>query len=142
MNQIERTLCIVKPDAMADNSGGQLLACLEEAGLRPIALKRVRLTRKEAEGFYHVHREQPFFASLTEFMSSGPVLVMVLEGENAITCLRDLMGPTNPAKAGEGTLRKRFGTNIERNAVHGSDSPTSAATEIIYFFSALDLSRS
>lgn len=142
MSQIERTLSIVKPDAMSHSHGGQILVCLEEAGLRPVALKRALLSRREAEVFYHVHRERSFFGSLTEFMSSGSVMVMVLEGENAIARLRDLMGPTDPAKAGEGTLRKRFGTNIERNAVHGSDSPASAASEIAYFFSGLDLARS
>ncbi len=142
MSHTERTLSIVKPDAMSHNHGGQIVASLEEAGLRPVALKRVRLSRREAEGFYHVHQERPFFGSLTEFMSSGSVMVMVLEGENAIARLRDLMGPTDPAKAGEGTLRKRFGTDIERNAVHGSDSPASAASEITYFFSGLELARS
>ncbi|MFB3093050.1 MAG: nucleoside-diphosphate kinase [Dehalococcoidia bacterium] len=138
---MERTLCIVKPDAISHNHGGQILAILEEAGLRPVALKRVRLSRQEAEGFYYVHRERPFFGSLIEFMSSGSVMMMVLEGENAVARLRDLMGPTDPANAGEGMLRKRFGTDIERNAVHGSDSLASAASEVAYFFSDLDLAR-
>jgi nucleoside-diphosphate kinase len=141
MSQIERTLGIIKPDAVASGRSGQILARLEKEGLRLVALKLVHLTRQEAEGFYHVHRQRPFFASLTEFMSSGPAVPMVLEGESAIQRLRDLMGATDPAKAAEGTVRKQFGTNIERNAIHGSDSASSAAFEISYFFRGMDLAR-
>ncbi|MEE9218053.1 MAG: nucleoside-diphosphate kinase [Acidobacteriota bacterium] len=142
MNHSERTLSIVKPDAIERGQGGQILSCLEEAGLHLVAMKRLHLSRREAESFYHVHRDEPFFSSLTRFMSSGPVIVLVLEGENAITRLRDLMGATDPAKAADETLRRKFGTSIERNAIHGSDSPASAASEIAYFFSGLDLARS
>jgi nucleoside-diphosphate kinase len=137
----ERTLSIVKPDAVERGAGGQIVARIESSGLRLVALKRIRLTPREAEGFYYVHRERPFFQSLTDFMSSGPVWPMVLEGDRAILSLRDLMGATDPAKAAEGTIRKQFGTNIERNAIHGSDSPASAAFEISYFFSGLELIR-
>jgi len=139
MSQIERTLSIIKPDAVATGRSGQVLARVEKEGLRLVALKLVHLTRQEAEGFYHVHRQRPFFGSLTGFMSSGPVVPMVLEGESAIQRLRDLMGATDPTKAAEGTVRKQFGTNIERNAIHGSDSASSAAFEISYFFSGMDL---
>jgi nucleoside-diphosphate kinase len=141
MSQSERTLSIIKPDAVATGHSGQILARLEKEGLRLVALKLVHLMRQEAEGFYHVHRQRPFFGSLTEFMSSGPVVPMVLEGESAIQRLRDLMGATDPARAAEGTVRKQFGTNIERNAIHGSDSASSAAFEISYFFSGMDLAR-
>jgi nucleoside-diphosphate kinase len=139
MSRIERTLSIVKPDAVARGKAGEIVARIEASGLRLVALRLLRLSRSEAEGFYHVHRARPFFGSLTTFMSSGPAAPMVLEGENAIQRLRDLMGATDPAKAAEGTIRRQFGTNIERNAVHGSDSSESAAFEIGYFFRGLEL---
>ena len=136
---VERTLSIIKPDATGANVTGRIVARLEAAGLRIIAQRRIRLTRPAAEGFYAEHRERPFFASLCEFMTSGPVVVQVLEGEDAIVRNREAMGATDPAAADAGTLRKDFGSSIERNAVHGSDSPASAVREIAYFFSALDI---
>jgi nucleoside-diphosphate kinase len=136
---MERTLVMVKPDAVRRNQVGEMLRRFETAGLTIRALKMVCLERREAEGFYQVHRGRPFFTSLTQFMSSGPTVAMVLEGEDAIVRVRKLMGATDPAKADPGTIRKDLATNIEQNAVHGSDSPESAAYEIPYFFSALDL---
>jgi nucleoside-diphosphate kinase len=135
----ERTLAIVKPDAVAKGVTGQILARLEAAGLRIVAARLVRLTLDTAGGFYAVHRERPFYRSLCEFMSQGPSLVMVLEGESAIQRWRDLMGATDPAKAAAGTIRRDFASSIEANAVHGSDSPESAAFEIPYFFSTLEI---
>jgi len=135
---IERTLAIIKPDSVGRNLAGAIIAQVEKAGLRIVALKMVRLTPKEAEGFYAVHRERPFFPSLTKFMSEGPIVPMVLEGEDAIRRLREVMGVTDPAKAAEGTIRKAHGTNIERNAIHGSDAPETARSEIGYFFNALE----
>ena len=137
MNQ--STLGIVKPDAVKAGSLGAILKRLEAGGLTVAGLKMVHLTREMAQGFYRVHRERPFFDSLTDFMSEGPCVVMVLKGENAIDRWRALMGATDPARAGEGTIRRDFGQNIERNAVHGSDSPESANFEIAYFFNALNL---
>ncbi|HSR71753.1 MAG TPA: nucleoside-diphosphate kinase [Kiloniellales bacterium] len=136
---IERSLSIIKPDATRRDITGQINACLEEAGLRIVAQKRLRLTRAQAEGFYAVHRERPFFDSLCAFMTSGPVVVQVLEGENAVARNREVMGATDPAKAAEGTIRKRFGESIEANSVHGSDSPENAAQEIAYFFSTIEI---
>jgi nucleoside-diphosphate kinase len=136
---MERTLVMVKPDAVTRNQVGEVLRRFEAAGLTIRALKMVRLDRREAEGFYQVHRGRPFFESLTRFMSSGPIVAMVLEGEDAIARVRKLMGATDPAKAEAGTMRKDLATNIEQNAVHGSDSPGSTAYEIPYFFSALEL---
>jgi nucleoside-diphosphate kinase len=136
---MERTLVMVKPDAVTRNQVGEVLRRFEAAGLTIRALKMVRLDRREAEGFYQVHRGRPFFESLTRFMSSGPIVAMVLEGEDAIARVRKLMGATDPAKAEAGTIRKDLAINIEQNAVHGSDSPGSAAYEIPYFFSALEL---
>ncbi len=136
---IEKTLAIIKPDAVEKRHVGQILAAIEEAGLAVRAMRMLHLTRQEAEGFYHVHRERPFFGELTEFMSRGPVVVLCLEGEGAIARWRELMGATNPAEAAEGTLRKRFGANIGENAVHGSDAPETAAFEVGYFFRGLDL---
>jgi nucleoside-diphosphate kinase len=130
----ERTLSIIKPDAVAKGVIGQIIECFTDNGLKIAALKMIHMSRREAEGFYAVHKERPFFASLTEFMISGPVVVMVLSGEKAITKNRELMGATNPAEAAAGTLRKRFATDIEKNAVHGSDAPETARTEISYFF--------
>jgi nucleoside-diphosphate kinase len=136
---VERTLAIVKPDAVARRLSGQIIQRIEEAELQIRATRRVHLSKQEAEGFYAVHRERPFFGSLTEFMSSGPVLVMVLEAPNAIKTWRALMGATDPAKAEAGTLRRQFGESIERNATHGSDGPETAAYEIGYFFAGIEL---
>jgi len=136
---IERTLAIIKPDVMQKNVLGQVLTAIEEADLRPVALKKWQFSRIQAEGFYAVHRERPFFGALTDFMTSGPVMLMVLEGENAITTWRGLLGATNPAEAAEGTLRRRFGTDIQRNGFHGSDAPETAAFEIDYLFGGFEL---
>jgi nucleoside-diphosphate kinase len=136
---IERTLSIIKPDATRRNLTGQINARLEAAGLRIVAQRRIRLSRAQAEAFYAVHRERPFFASLCAFMSSGPVVVQVLEGENAIEVNRDVMGATNPAQAASGTIRKDFAESIEANSVHGSDSPGTAAVEIAFFFAGVDI---
>ena len=131
---IERTLSIIKPDATRRNLTGRIIACFEEAGLRIIAQRRIRLSRERAEGFYAVHRERPFFDSLCGFMTSGPVVVQVLEGENAIALNREIMGATNPADAKAGTIRAEFAESLEANSVHGSDAPETAAFEIGYFF--------
>jgi nucleoside-diphosphate kinase len=136
---IERTLSIIKPDATRRNLTGKIVARFEEAGLRVIAQRRVRLTREQAEGFYKVHAERPFFDDLCRFMTSGPVVVQVLEGENAVARNREIMGATNPAKADKGTIRKDFAESIEANSVHGSDSPDSAQAEIRYFFSDVEI---
>ncbi len=136
---IEHTLSIVKPDAMKKNVIGEILRRFEEAGLRIVAAKMLSLSKVQAEGFYAVHRERPFFASLTAFMSAGPVFVSVLEGENAISKYREIMGPTDSTKAPEGTIRGDFGTDVEKNAVHGSDGPDTARWEIAYFFSEMEI---
>jgi nucleoside-diphosphate kinase len=136
---LERTLSIIKPDAVRKNLVGQILARFEAAGLRIIAARMMFLSRAEAEGFYAVHRGRPFFPDLVEFMSSGPVLVQVLEGDNAIAKNRELMGATDPKKAAKGTIRADFATSIDANAVHGSDSPETAQTEIAYFFPACEV---
>ena len=136
---IERTLAIIKPDATGRHQSGAILQRYEQAGLVPVAMKLVRLTKAQAEGFYYVHKQRPFFDSLCSFMSSGPIVVIALEGEHAIKRHRDLMGATDPAKAAEGSLRKAFGTHIEHNAVHGSDSSETAQFELAYFFNALEL---
>ena len=136
---IERTFSIIKPDAVAAGQAGEILAMIEKAGFRILALRMTSLTPKQAEGFYAVHRERPFFASLTEFMASGPAIVVVLEAPEAIKKWRTLMGATDPAKADTGTLRKEFAQSIERNATHGSDAPETAAFEIGYFFPGIDL---
>jgi len=130
----ERTLAIIKPDAVKKNVSGDIIGRYEQAGLKPVAAKLMHLSKREAEGFYAVHKARPFFDSLCTFMSSGPSLVLVLQGDNAIKKNRELMGATDPAKADSGTIRKAHGTNIEFNAVHGSDSPETAAFEIGYFF--------
>jgi nucleoside-diphosphate kinase len=135
----ERTLSILKPDALQTGVIGKILTRFEEAGLKPVALKMIHLTRKEAEGFYAVHRERPFFASLVESMTSGPVIVQVLEGENAVAKNREVMGATNPANAAPGTIRKLFARSIEANSVHGSDSAENAKGEIAYFFAQTEL---
>jgi nucleoside-diphosphate kinase len=139
MGQPERTLSIIKPDAVAAGTAGAILQRIEAAGLRIVALKMLHLSRELAAGFYAVHRERPFFDSLVRFMSSGPVVVSVLEGEDAIARYRRLMGATNPANAEAGTLRKDFATDVERNAVHGSDAAQTARIEIAYFFNALEI---
>ena len=131
---IERTLSIIKPDATRRNLTGAINARFEEGGLRIVAQRRIRLSRADAEGFYAVHKERPFFGSLCEFMTSGPVVVQVLEGEDAVARNREIMGATNPADAADGTIRKDFAESIEANSVHGSDSPENAATEIAFFF--------
>jgi nucleoside-diphosphate kinase len=135
----ERTLSILKPDALQSGVIGKILTRFEEAGLKPVALKMIHLTRKEAEGFYAVHRERPFFASLVEYMTSGPVIVQVLEGDNAVAKNREVMGATNPANAAPGTIRKLFARSIEANSVHGSDSAENAKGEIAYFFAQTEL---
>jgi nucleoside-diphosphate kinase len=136
---IERTLTIIKPDAVQAGHIGDAIKALEADRFRVVAARIVNLTQAEAEGFYAVHRARPFFTGLTNFMSSGPALVMVLEREDAIARLRELMGATDPAKAAPGTLRKLYAENIERNAIHGSDAPETAAFEISYFFPGIDL---
>jgi len=136
---IERTFSIIKPDATARNLTGAINAMIEGAGLRIIAQRRTRITREQAETFYAVHRERPFFRELVEFMISGPVVVQVLEGENAIARYREIMGATDPAKAAAGTIRKDFAASIEANAIHGSDAPETAAFEIGYFFPGIEL---
>ena len=136
---MERTLSIVKPDGVQKKLIGEVIKRFEANGLRVVALKMVSMDNKEAEGFYAVHRGKPFFESLTTFMSSGPSVVMVLEAEGAIAKTRELMGATDPKQAKEGTLRRQFATNIERNIVHGSDAPETAAIEIKYFFNALEV---
>ena len=135
----ERTFSIIKPDAVKGGQAGEILARLEKAGFQIVALRLRRLTRAEAEGFYHVHRERPFFSSLAAFMSSGPCLTMVLEGDNAIARLREVMGATDPAKAAPGTIRRDFASSIEANCIHGSDAPDTARFEIGFFFAGLDL---
>ena len=136
---IERTLSIIKPDATGNNLIGKIVARFEEEGLRIAAMRKVHLSKREAEGFYAVHAERPFFGELTDFMSSGPAVVIVLEGDNAITRNREIMGATNPAEAAEGTLRKLYANSIGENAVHGSDAPETAAVEISYFFRNTEL---
>ena len=136
---VERTLSIIKPDAVAKNVIGEILARFEKAGLKIIAAKMIHLSRSEAEGFYAVHRERPFFNALVEFMISGPVMVQVLEGEGAVLKNRELMGATNPKDAAAGTIRADFADSIDANAVHGSDSLENAANEIAYFFPATDV---
>jgi nucleoside-diphosphate kinase len=135
----ERTLSIVKPDAVQKNAIGDILRRFENAGLKITAAKMIALSKTEAQGFYAVHKERPFFNSLTTFMSSGPVLVSVLEGEEAIQTNRRIMGATDPAKAEAGTIRRDWGTDVEKNAVHGSDGPDTARWEIAYFFSELEI---
>lgn len=136
---LERTLSIVKPDAVAKNVIGEIYSRFEKAGLKIVAARMKHLDKQEAEGFYAVHRERPFFAALVEFMSSGPVMIQVLEGEDAIAKNRELMGATNPAEAAPGTIRADFAQSIDANAVHGSDAPETAATEIAYFFTESEI---
>jgi nucleoside-diphosphate kinase len=136
---MQRTLAIIKPDAVRQNKTGEILKRLEAEGFKIIGMKRIRLSENQAAAFYAVHKERPFYKSLIQFMSSGPVVPIALEGENAIERLRTLMGATDPAKAAEGTIRKDLATNVEQNAIHGSDSEASASTEIPFFFSSFDL---
>ena len=136
---VERTLSIIKPDAVAKNAIGQILARFEAAGLKVIAARMTQLSRAQAEGFYAVHRERPFFKDLVDFMISGPVMIQALEGENAIQKNRDLMGATDPKKADKGTIRADFAQSIDANAVHGSDAPETAQAEIAYFFPSLNI---
>jgi len=136
---VERTLSILKPDATARNLTGEINAMIEGAGLKIIAQKRIKLDNAKAEGFYAVHRERPFFKDLVKFMTSGPVVVQVLEGENAIVAYRGVMGATNPYNAAPNTIRRKFASNIEANSVHGSDSAENAATEIAYFFTDAEI---
>jgi len=136
---MERTFAIVKPDAIEKRLAGAILSRIEQVGFQIRAMRMVRLTKAEAEGFYAVHRGKPFFGSLTDYMSSGPVIVMVLEGPNAIQAWRELMGTTDPARAADGTLRRQYGSSIERNAAHGSDAADTAAYEIGYFFPGIEL---
>ena len=136
---MERTFAIIKPDAVRKGVAGRILARIEEAGFDVRGLRMIRMSKAEAEGFYYVHRERPFFAGLTDFMSSGPCVVMCLEAPDAIKKWRDLMGATDPAKAADGTLRKEFGASIDNNATHGSDAPETAAFELGYFFRGMEL---
>ncbi len=136
---LERTFSIVKPDATARNLTGAINATIEAAGLRIVAQRRIRMTEAQAKGFYAVHAGRPFYSDLVAFMTSGPVVVQVLEGENAIARYRDVMGATDPAEAADGTIRKSFAENIERNSVHGSDAPETAAAEIRFFFSDVEI---
>lgn len=136
---MERTLSIIKPDGVARGLIGDVVKRLEENGLTILAMKMIHMTKTQAEGFYAVHRERPFFGSLTDFMSSGPAVVMILEGENAIASYRELMGATNYKEAAEGTIRRDFATDIEKNVVHGSDAPETAAFEMGYFFNAFEI---
>lgn len=136
---MQRTFAVIKPDAFAAGHQGKIIAAIQESGLRVVALKTLHLSEAQAKGFYHVHAERPFFNDLVKFMTEGPIVAMVLEGDDAIKRWRDLMGPTNAAEAPKTSLRGQFGTNIERNATHGSDAPDTAAFEIGYFFSGLEL---
>jgi nucleoside-diphosphate kinase len=136
---VERTFSIIKPDAVAAGNAGKILAMLEEAGFKILALRMTKLTQDQAEGFYAVHREKSFFPSLVKFMTDGRIIVMALERENAIARLREVMGATNPANAAPGTVRKLFAESIERNCIHGSDAPETAAVELAYFFGSVEL---
>lgn len=135
---MERTLSIIKPDGVARNLIGEVIKRLEDSGMNIIAMKMIQMSKKQAEGFYAVHKDRPFFDSVTSFMSSGPAVVMVLEGDDIISRYRNLMGATNPAEAAQGSIREAFGTDIEKNVVHGSDAPETAAFEIGYFFNRFE----
>ncbi len=136
---VQRTFSIIKPDAVAAGKAGEILAAVQAAGFKVLALRMTRLTEAQAQGFYAVHREKPFFQGLVKFMTEGPIIVMALEREDAIAKLREVMGATNPANAAEGTIRKRFAANIERNCIHGSDAPETAEVELRFFFSTSEL---
>lgn len=135
----ERTFSAIKPDAVAAGQAGEILAMIQKAGFRILAMRMTRLSQSQARGFYAVHKEKPFFEGLVKFMTEGPIVVLALERENAIAGLREVMGATNPANAAEGTIRKRFAANIERNCIHGSDAPETAEQELCFFFSTADL---
>ena len=139
MAKQQRTFGIIKPDAVAAGSAGKILAKIEDSGLKVIAIKLMRLSESQAQGFYAVHKERPFFSDLVKFMTEGPVVAIIMEGDDAISRWRDLMGPTNSEEAPAGTIRGDFGTNIERNASHGSDAPETAKLEISYFFDAMEI---
>jgi nucleoside-diphosphate kinase len=141
MKTLQRTFTIVKPDAFEKGATGEIIAMIQKQGFRILGMKMLHINKNQAEGFYAVHASKPFFESLTNFMSSGPIVVMALEKENAIADLRELMGATDPAKAVEGTVRKKYGTNIERNAIHGSDADDTARFELSYFFSGYELAK-
>lgn len=136
---MELTLCLIKPDAVRRDLTGGILYMIEKAGLKVMAMKMIRLDKRQAEGFYHVHRERPFFGELTEYMASGPIVAVVLAGDNAIKRYRELMGATDPAQADDGTIRKVFALSKQENSVHGSDAPETAAFEISYFFNAMEM---
>ncbi len=136
---IQRTFAIIKPDAVKRELSGEVLAMIQSAGLKVVAMKMIHLSKGQAEGFYAVHKERPFFCSLTDYMSSGPVVCCILEGENAVARYRELMGATNPANAAEGTIRKKYAVSLEANSVHGSDAVETAAFEMKYFFSDLEV---
>jgi len=136
---MELTLCLIKPDAVKRNLVGGILFMIEKAGLKPVAMKMVKLDKRLAEGFYHVHQERPFFGELTEYMASGPIVAIVLAGDDAIKRYRELMGATDPAQAADGTIRKVYAVSKQENSVHGSDAPETAAFEISYFFNAMEL---
>jgi nucleoside-diphosphate kinase len=141
MSELQKTFSIIKPDAVASGKAGKILSLLEDNGFRVVALRMTKLSQSQAEGFYAVHRERPFFGSLVKFMTEGPVIVMALEREDAVKKLREVMGATNPANAAEGTVRKLYAESIERNAIHGSDAPETAAEELKYFFTTIELSQ-
>jgi nucleoside-diphosphate kinase len=141
MSALQKTFSIIKPDAVASGKAGKILSLLEENGCRIAGIRMTKLSQSQAEGFYAVHRERPFFASLVKFMTEGPVIVMALEREDAVKKLREVMGATNPANAAEGTVRKLYAESIERNAIHGSDAPETAAEELKYFFTTVELSQ-
>ena len=141
MSNLQRTFSIIKPDAVAAGNAGKILAHLEAAGFRIVGTRMLTMSQSVAEGFYAVHRERPFFPSLVKFMTEGPVIVLALEREDAIAKLREVMGATNPANAAEGTIRKLYAESIERNSIHGSDAPETAAVELAYFFRTVDLAK-
>jgi len=141
MSDLQKTFSIIKPDAVATGKAGRILSLLEDNGFRVVALRMTKLSQSQAEGFYAVHRERPFFGSLVKFMTEGPVIVMALEREDAVKKLREVMGATNPANAAEGTIRKLYAESIERNSIHGSDAPETAAEELKYFFNTIELSQ-
>ena len=139
MSELQKTFSIIKPDAVATGKAGKILSLLEDNGFKIVALRKVKLSQAQAEGFYAVHKERPFYSSLVKFMTEGPVIVMALEREDAVKKLREVMGATNPANAAEGTVRKLYAESIERNAIHGSDAPETAAEELAYFFTGIEL---
>lgn len=141
MSQLQKTFSIIKPDAVSTGKAGKILSLLEGNGFRIVALRMTKLSQSQAEGFYAVHKERPFFGSLVKFMTEGPVIVMALEREDAVKKLREVMGATNPANAAEGTVRKLYAESIERNAIHGSDAPETAAEELKYFFNTIELEQ-